>query len=121
MTAYEFGYAVGSLEKQSFFPGVIGGTIGAVQAPQGNRLEGFGRGIVRDWGTQLGAGVGAGGGGILAHNVGRLLGPKGRLLATAAGALGGGALGGTKGYELAGKVLGPASYQRPTSPNPGNI
>lgn len=60
MNAFEFGYAVGQLEKSAFFPGAIGGTIGAVQAPSGSRLEGFGRGMVRDWGTQLGAGVGGG-------------------------------------------------------------
>lgn len=116
MTPFEFGHAVGSLEKSAVFPGVIGGTIGAAQAPSGSRLEGFGRGMARDIGTQLGAGVV----GRIGHNygahIGRMFGPAGRLYGSLAGALGGAVLGGVGGYHGAGKIIGPASYQTPVAP-----
>lgn len=95
MTPFEFG----GLVKQSFFPGAIGTGLGAYQAPEGHKLEGAGRGLVRDLATQLGAGLGAVGGIHAGGLPGALLG---------AGA------GGLLGYHGAGKLMPKPSWKNNT-------
>lgn len=96
---------------------LIGGALGAAQAPAGKRLKGFGRGAIR------GAGTGAGmlGGMALAsplvaslHRGGGHGSPE-RLAALAA-LIGSAGLGGYLGYDITGEVLGPPSWEKEEKP-----
>lgn len=121
-----------SICKQAVIAPAIGGGIGALMAPSGNRFEGAARGSSLLSGTATGAGLGIGTGGMIGGGLGFGLGTAlGRALGhptgshpvfgtvpAALGFFGGGALGaslggilgGTKGYQIMKKHIGPSSY-----------
>jgi len=97
-----------ALEKQSISDtGLIGGGLGAMFAPSGNRTEGYARGARRGAKTGLGMlGGGAGGAGLgalIAHLMGEDIGAGAGL-----GALGGMGAGGVAGYALGGRQKAPS-------------
>jgi hypothetical protein len=87
--------------------GLIGGVLGALQAPSGNRTEGYARGARRGAKTGLGmigGGIGGAGlGALIAHLMGEDAGPG-----AAIGALGGLGAGGFAGYKLGGRQADPS-------------
>lgn len=135
MTPFEFGQTlgkqanVGAALGQAVLPHLaypaIGAGLGAATAPAGHRLEGLGRGAGRGLGTSVGMTAGGLGGGLAGAGTGAAIGSLiapgpgtaiGGLVGGAAGLLGGTAYGGVKGYQTAGKMMGPASYAKPVAP-----
>ncbi len=124
-TASEFGafMAGGKLEKQALggLGTGIGALAGAIQSPQGSKMEGVGRGVGQGLGWDIGGGLGMLGGapaGAIAGGVGAPLVAKliaamrgqqvdpGAMAGLAgSGAAGGAAIGGVGGY-LGGGMLG---------------
>ena len=120
--------------KQALVDGaLIGAGLGAASAPEGHILQNAGRGAVRGVGTELGAVLGAGGGGAVGHIGGsavgallamlarkhvdaKLLMPALKEVGRTFGTLGGMGIGayqgGRMGYNAAGKLMGPASYKQ---------
>ena len=109
--------------------GLLGGGVGAVQAPSGSRGEGFARGVGRGAGLYgggvLGAGLGGVGGaalgGAAGAGIGGLIGADPELISalTSAGLIGGGLAGGTAGalgggyggYKGMGALMGKPSWE----------
>lgn len=107
---------------------LIGALAGPLSAPEGHRVEGFGRGVGRGLGTDIGMGVGGFGGSLMGGAAGALpailaaaggnkelaaqLAAAGVPVGMGIGGLGGMGLGGILGYKATGKMMGKPSWKK---------